>query len=76
MRIFKNSFVAPCAAGGSEATPTRGNRLCAKGLRRRFRTPEKYFSGELTNWPNPALFETADAAKAPLFQGGPEQHKK
>ena len=47
----------------------RGNCLCAKGLRRRFRTPKKYFSGELSNWPNPALFETAYPRKRPATAG-------
>jgi len=69
MRIFKKSFVAPVAAGGFRAASRSGNCLCAKGLRRRFKTPKKYFSGELSNWPNLALFETAASAKPPLFQG-------
>jgi len=30
---------------------------------------KKYFSGELSNGPYLALFETAAAAKPPLFQG-------
>ncbi len=63
MRIFRNSFVAPRAADGSAAASRCGNCLCAKGLRRRFRTPEKYFSGELSNCPNTAPFKNSTSAK-------------
>ena len=69
MRIFKILLSHPVPRACSVAASRRGNCLCAKGLRRRFRTPEKYFSGELSNWSNPALFETAASAKPPLFQG-------
>jgi len=63
MDTFRATFCVPADAGS-------GNCLCAKGLRRRFKTPEKHFSGELSNGPNLALFETAAAAKPLLFQGG------
>ncbi len=64
----------PCRGRFRPAT-RRSNYLCAKGLRRRLGTPEKYFSGELSNWPNPALFKTVAPAKPPLFQGGQVQEK-
>jgi len=69
MRIFKKSFVAPQFSTSCEAALYRANCRPAKGLRRRFKTPEKYFSGELSNGSYPALFETAASAKTPLVQG-------
>ena len=56
---FSKFFCRTPSAACPEAASRRGNRLWAKGLRRRIATPRKYFSGELSNWPNPALFETA-----------------
>jgi len=66
---FQKFFCRTPCRGRFQAATGRGNRLCAKGLRRRHKTPEKYFFDELSNWSNPALFETAASAKQPLFQG-------
>jgi len=69
MRIFTKSFVAPRVAGGFQATSRRGKCLCDKRLRRRFQSPEKYFSDELRHWPNLAFFENAEGTKQPRFRG-------
>ncbi len=56
---FSKFFCRTPCHGRFRAASSRCNCLCVKGLRRRFRMPEKYFSGELSNWLYLALFETA-----------------
>ncbi len=68
MRIFKILLSHPCR-GRFRSHLKRRQPPMRKGLRRRFRTPEKLFSGELSNWAYLALFKTAAPAKRPLFQG-------